>query len=57
VKQTFDGYQIVIKYLLNELFADDQAPVEEAYLSGRSSFGQFRALEEELIEGYFMEKL
>jgi len=57
VKRTFDGYQIVIKHLLNELFTDDQARVEEAYLGDRSSLRQFRALEEELIEDYVMERL
>jgi hypothetical protein len=57
VKQTFDDYQTVIKHFLNELFADDQARVEEAYLGDGSSLRQFQALEEELIEDYVMERL
>jgi hypothetical protein len=56
VKQSFDGYQTLIKYLLNELFADVQARVEEAYLSDGSLFEQVRALEEELIEYYVRER-
>jgi hypothetical protein len=56
VKQSFDGYQTLIKHLLNELFADDQAHVEEAYLSDGSLFEQVRALEEELIEYYVRER-
>jgi hypothetical protein len=44
--------QIIIRYLLNELSAQDQARFEEAYLSDGSLFEQVQALEEELIENY-----
>jgi hypothetical protein len=44
--------QIIIRYLLNELSAHDQARFEEAYLSDGSFFEQVQALEEELIENY-----
>jgi hypothetical protein len=52
VKQTFGSDQTIIRYLLNELSADDQASFEEAYLSDGSLFEQVQALEEELIEDY-----
>jgi hypothetical protein len=57
VKRTFDGYQTVIKYLLNELSADDRARFEEAYLGDGGLFEQVRALEEELIEDCVRERL
>jgi hypothetical protein len=57
VKRTFDGYQTVIKYLLNELSADDQARFEEAYLGDGGLFEQVRALEEELIDDCIRERL
>ena len=44
--------QTIIRYLLNELSAHDQARFEEAYLSDGSLFEQVQALEEELIENY-----
>src|SRR5215470_11266573 len=52
VKQTFGSDQTIIRYLLNELSAYDQARFEEAYLSDGSLFEQVQALEEELIEEY-----
>ena len=52
MKQTFGSDQTIIRYLLNELPAEDQARFEEAYLSDGSLFEQVRALEEELIEDY-----
>jgi hypothetical protein len=52
VKQTFGSDQTIIRYLLNELSADDQARFEEAYLSDGGLFEQVQALEEELIEDY-----
>jgi hypothetical protein len=52
VKQTFGSDQTIIRYLLNELSAEDQARFEEAYLSDGSLFDQVRAFEEELIEEY-----
>jgi hypothetical protein len=52
VKQTFGSDKTIIKYLLNELSADDQARFEEAYFSDGSLYEQVRALEEELIEDY-----
>jgi len=44
--------QTIIRYLLNELSAHDQARFEEAYLSDGSLFEQVQALEDELIENY-----
>ena len=52
VRQTFGSDQTIIRYLLNELSAEDQARFEEAYLSDGSLFDQVRALEEEMIEEY-----
>jgi hypothetical protein len=52
VKRTFGSDQTIIRYLLNELSADDLARFEEAYLSDDSLFEQVQALEEELIEDY-----
>src|SRR5262245_34410183 len=52
VKQPFDSDQTIIRYLLNELSAEDQARFEEAYLSDGSLFEKVRALEEERIEEY-----
>jgi hypothetical protein len=52
VKQTFGSDQTIIKYLLNELSADEQARFEDAYFSDGSLFEQVQALEEELIEDY-----
>ncbi len=56
-KQTFDNDQTIIRYLLNELSAEDQASFEEAYLRDGSLFEQVQALEEELIEDYVKEDL
>jgi hypothetical protein len=52
VKQPFGSDQTIIRYLLNELSAEDQARFEEAYLSDQGLFEQVQALEEELIENY-----
>ncbi|HKQ77724.1 MAG TPA: hypothetical protein VJ810_28770 [Blastocatellia bacterium] len=52
VKQTFGNDQTIIRYLLNELSAEDQTRFEEAYLMDGSLFEQVIALEEELIEDY-----
>lgn len=52
VKHTFGSDQTIIRYLLNELSADDQARFEETYFSDGSLFEQVRALEEEMIEEY-----
>jgi hypothetical protein len=52
MNQTSGSDQKIIRYLLNELSADDQARFEEAYLSDGGLFEQVRALEDELIESY-----
>ena len=52
MKQPFGSDRTIIRYLLNELSAEDQARFEEAYLSDEGLFEQVRALEEELIENY-----
>jgi hypothetical protein len=52
VKQPFGSDQTIIRYLLNELSAEDQARFEEAYLSDVSLFERVQAMEEELIEDY-----
>ncbi len=52
MNQISGGDQTIIRYLLNELSAEDQARFEEAYLSDGGLFEQVRALEEELIENY-----
>jgi hypothetical protein len=57
LKQTFDGRHTVIKYLLNELSADDQARFKDACLSDGSLYEQVRALEEELIDDCVRERL
>src|SRR5262245_18575812 len=51
-KQTFGSDQTIIRYLLNELYEDDQARFEDAYFSDGSLFEQVRALEEDLINDY-----
>ena len=52
MKQTVTDDQTIIRYLLNELSADDQARFEETYLTDEDLFEQLRAVEEELIEDY-----
>ncbi len=52
MNQTSGNDQTIIRYLLNDLSAEDQARFEEAYLSDGSLFEQVQALEEELIENY-----
>jgi hypothetical protein len=51
-KQSFGGDRTIIRYLLNELPADDQSRFEEAYFSDGSLFEQVQALEEEIINDY-----
>jgi hypothetical protein len=57
VKRAFGSDKTIIRYLLNELSAEDQARFEEAYLSDGSLFERVQALEEELIEDYVKGKL
>lgn len=52
MKQPFGSDQTIIRYLLNELSAEEQARFEEAYLSDQGLFEQVQALEAELIENY-----
>jgi hypothetical protein len=52
VKQPFGSDQTIIRYLLNELSAEDQARFEEAYFSDGSLFERVQAMEEELIVDY-----
>ncbi len=52
MKQAAASDQAIIKYLLNEMSAEDQERFEEAYLEDGNFFEQLQALEEELIEDY-----
>jgi hypothetical protein len=52
VKQTAERYQTIIRYLLNEMPAEDQARFEESYLKDDSLFEDVQAIEEELIDDY-----
>jgi hypothetical protein len=48
----YNDDQMIIRYLLNDLPAEDEARFEEAYLRDGSLLEQVKAVEEELIDDY-----
>jgi hypothetical protein len=52
VKQTTHSDQMIIRYLLNDLPAEDEARFEEAYLRDGGLLERVQSLEEDLIEDY-----